>query len=97
MQFQIREDTSVSSGTQSYDSSVDSDVTEDSINGKKIHKHSSRQQVVELAPIPSLRDLSVSAPITDSTVRMTIHSVCYTILSSFEAGQVFLCNIRGAF
>lgn len=65
----IREeqDTSISSDTQSYDSSVDTDVTENSINGKKIDKHSTRQQVVELAPIPSLRDLSVSAPITDST------------------------------
>ncbi|XP_050463439.1 uncharacterized protein LOC126857760 [Cataglyphis hispanica] len=64
----IRGDTtSVSSSSQSYDSSVDSDVSEDSINGKNINKHNARQQVVELAPIPSLRDLSVSAPINDST------------------------------
>lgn len=84
MQFQIREeqDTITSSDTQSSYSSVDSDVTENSINGEKINKHSSGQQVVELAPIPSLRDLSATAPITDSTVRMAIHSIYCTILST---------------
>ncbi|GAB1862408.1 hypothetical protein CAJAP_03487 [Camponotus japonicus] len=65
----IREeqDTITSSDTPSSYSGADSDVTENSTNGEKINKHSFRQQVVELAPIPSFRDLSASAPITDST------------------------------
>ncbi|XP_020292076.1 uncharacterized protein LOC109858838 [Pseudomyrmex gracilis] len=57
-----RESASSTDITQSSDSSVDTDVTEDSIIEEKIDRLG---QTVELAPIPTLRDLSVPSAIVE--------------------------------
>ncbi|XP_067213439.1 uncharacterized protein [Linepithema humile] len=56
--------TSTSADTQSSDSSVSSDVTDTSITGQKIDE--SEAQVGELAPIPTLQDLSTPVMIADN-------------------------------
>ena len=63
---------STAESTQSSDSSVSSDVTDASIASEKIDIDESEEQVGELAPIPTLQDLSAPVMITDN-VRMTIY------------------------
>lgn len=68
---------------RSSDSSVDTDESDHSIIEEKISELDSEQQIGELAPIPTLKELIALAAITDSVVRMSreIYRL-FTILST---------------
>jgi len=71
---------------RSSDSSVDTDESDHSIIEEK--------QIDELAPIPTLKELTVRAAIVDSAVRIDPRNLSFTYNSidalDLETGHVFL-------
>jgi len=78
----MEQDTSVSD-TQSSNSSVETDKSDHAIIEEKIGEHDFGQQSGELAPIPTLKELTALAAITDNAVRMiqefTVYSQFYRL------------------
>lgn len=66
----MEQDTSVSDDTQSFNSSSDTDKSDHAIIEEKVGEHDFGQQSGELAPIPTLKELTALAAITDNVVRI---------------------------